>query len=302
MSSPLLTGAAEPTVFAPLLTPFQGPDLEVDLDWMSRHLDFLRERGVDGVLPLGTNGEFPSLSYRERCAILDHVALEKGSLLTIAGGASPSIQETVAIGRRAAERGFDAFLVPPPYYFKGVDDEEVAAAFRYVLDRVEIPVLLYDFPKQCIIEVSEGVLDRLRGHERLRGIKLSLADPEIVRQRCERYPELAMFVGNDHLLAGGLRDGAAGGITALANWVPQVHRRLLAAHASGADTGDAQAELSRWRSVFEAHPMQGALKYALHTAGLPARHVRPPLRDLTETEKVSLAAELKELGHSTSMS
>lgn len=292
--------SSRPSVFAPLVTPFRGEDLGLDLDWMSRHLAFLAERGVDGVLPLGTNGEFPSLSYRERRAVLDHVAAERGRLRAIAGGASSSITETVALGHHAAELGYEAFLVPPPFYFKGVGPAEIAAALRFVLDRVEIPVLLYDFPKQCILEIGPEVLSRLEDHPRLAGLKLSVSDPDIVRRRREQFPRIQIFVGNDHLLSSGLEAGCEGGITALANVVPGVHRRLLDRRSAGEDVAEDQAELSRWRSLFERYPMQAALKEALSFAGFEPVHTRPPLRELTSAEKESLRAELRALGFEVS--
>ncbi len=283
-------------MFAPLVTPFRGEELDLDLEWMSRHLAFLADRGLDGVLALGTNGEFPSLSYRERRAVLDHIAAERGSLRVIAGGASPSITETVALGQLAGELGYEAFLVPPPYYFKGVGAAEVAAAFEYVLDRVELPVLLYDFPKQCVVEVSSEVIARLAGHPRLAGLKLSVSDPSVVRDRCARFPDLQIYVGNDHLMAEGLKFGAVGGITALANVIPRVHRRLLDGWMTGEGVEEAQSELSGWRTIFERYPMQAALKEATRLAGLAAVLVRPPLRELTAAERQSLGVELRALG------
>ena len=109
-------------VFAPIPTPFSPKDRTINFDYIRRHLEFLNDKGVHGVVVLGTNGEFPSLSIEERKNIISWVMKFRGKLKVIAQTGTSSFVETVELCDFAKELGVDGFLVATPYYFKNITE------------------------------------------------------------------------------------------------------------------------------------------------------------------------------------
>ncbi len=107
-----------PQLFVASLTPFTSPTGGVDHEWIPRHLRWLESHGVDGVVPCGTTGEGPSLSVAERQAVIDTVLAHRGGLRVIPGTGCAALPDTIALTSYAIERGADAALVLPPFYFK----------------------------------------------------------------------------------------------------------------------------------------------------------------------------------------
>ena len=108
-------------VFAPIPTPFSLKDQTIDYEFIRRHLEFLKKKGVQGVVVLGTNGEFPSLSIEERKNIISWVTKFKDNLKVIVQTGSSSFVETVGLCDYAIKNGADALLIATPYYYKNIN-------------------------------------------------------------------------------------------------------------------------------------------------------------------------------------
>ena len=121
-----------PELFAASVTPFVSNTGSVDHAWIPRHLRWMEANGVDGVVPCGTTGEGPSLGVAERMAVIDTVLANRGRLKVIPGTGCAALPEAIALSRYAIERGADAALVLPPFYFKGMSDGGLLAFFRAV--------------------------------------------------------------------------------------------------------------------------------------------------------------------------
>ncbi|MCD6288913.1 MAG: dihydrodipicolinate synthase family protein [Anaerolineae bacterium] len=288
-------------VFAPTVTAFHYTSGDLDLEWITQLLSFLKRRGCDGVVPAGTTGEGPSLGFDERRRLIDHVVAHADGMTVIAGTGTPSLTDTIELTRHAFRSGVDGVLVLPPYYYRAAPVEGIADYFRRLCDRALEPgqrIFLYHIPRVSGVPVTHGMLDSLMAThaECVGGLKDSSGDPESLRSFIQRYPRLRVFCGSDSLARLAYTEGAAGTITVMANLIPdrlQALRRM----SDLAEANRLQAYLTRARQTLRAYPTQAAFKYALHRiAGLPETATRPPNVELTFEQQVRLDRDLIELG------
>ena len=289
-----------PRIVAAAVTPFSDGGAELRLDFIPQHLAYLEHRGADGLLTLGTNGEGVSLSLDERRAVIDAVLTHRGGLRVFAGTGCAALPDTIDLSRYALERGADAVMIVPPFYFKGVDDAGLINYYAALLDALprERSVILYNIPSVSAVEITDGLVDGLLDHyaDRLLGIKDTSGDIERTRRYINRYPQLAVYNGNDDDLAGAAELAIAGAISAVANVFPDLIARVFRTHETKGDVAGAQAEVAQVRELLTRFPSHSAIKHLLHLiAGLPLTHVRPPLRDLTADEASALARAVESL-------
>jgi 4-hydroxy-tetrahydrodipicolinate synthase len=286
-------------VICATLTPFTSEHGGVDEGWIAEHLRFLEQHGISGVLALGTTGEGPSMSWEERRRVLDVVLEQRGGLSVIAGTGCAALPETIALSRYAIERGADAVLVVPPFYFKDVPESGLLAYYRAVCDALpdDARLLLYHIPQVTAVPISPGIIEGLlQSHRRqLYGLKDSSGDMLYLTALLQDYPRLRVLVGNETQAANGLVDGAAGMISALANAWPDLVGAVWRAHQEQGDIHTAQGELTK---LFHACAGTRAplLKAALPwVSNLPRTSVRAPLANLSEAEAEHLRAALSRL-------
>lgn len=290
-----------PRVVPAVVTPFSEGGEHLLFDWIPQHLAYLQDRGADGVLALGTNGEGVSLSLQERRDVIDGVLAHRGRLAVFIGTGCASLPETIELSRYAVERGADAALVVPPFYFKQIESEGLIAFYETLLDALppQRKVILYNIPQMSGVEISDELVDALveRHPERLLGIKDTSGSPERTRRYVERYPQLAVYSGGDHNPAQALEAGALGAISGDANVLPDRFAAVFRAHDTGEDIAAPQAKADDIHEAMRGLPSHSAIKHLLHlVAGLPLTHVRPPLRDLTPDEVETLSHRVQEVG------
>jgi 4-hydroxy-tetrahydrodipicolinate synthase len=288
--------------FPAIVTPFTQGGREVDFDWMGGHLAYLRRRGADGVLALGTNGEGLSLSLAERKQVVDAVIRQRPDpgLAVMVGSGCAALPETVELSNYALERGADGLLIVPPFYFKDISDEGLLAYYESVLAALPVGarVFLYNIPKISGVPITHPVLDGLLQSypDRLAGLKDTSGQLSTLEGYLQRYPSLSVFTGSDGLAAEGYRLGAAGCISGVANVFPDLMGAPVKAR-SQQERDAAQAAIDRVRGLVHGYPTPSVLKHLLRiVAGLPHSYVRPPLRDLTPQETAELERRTQELG------
>ena len=265
---------------APVPTPLDG-HLQFDPAAQKAHLSWLASEGLDGVLVLGTNGEFPSFSLAERIAVAEAAAVAGAGMHLILGVGSCALPEVGTMLDVAARCGYEAVLCPPPFYFRAASAGGLAAFFREVLDTSSVPVLLYHIPQVTGVPISEEILDRLEGHERLAGVKDSSGDPQQLAWLCRRFRDQAYIVGSDRLVTTCLDAGGRGSITAAASVAP---RLVNSVHRGDA----AQDELDALRGLLEDYGLGPAVKAILRRTGLGEYATRPPLLDLDPSSEEAL--------------
>jgi 4-hydroxy-tetrahydrodipicolinate synthase len=288
--------------FPAIVTPFTRGGRKVDFDWMGGHLAYVRRRGADGVLALGTNGEGPSLSLAERKQVVDAVLRQRPDrgLAVMVGSGCAALPETVELSNYALERGADGILIVPPFFFKDISDEGLLAYYESVLGALPAGarVFLYNIPRISAVPITHAVLDGLLKSypDRLAGLKDTSGDLPTLEGYLQRYPSLAVFTGSDGLAAEGYRLGAVGCISGVANVFPDLMGSPAKAR-SQQEREAAQEAIDRVRSIVHSYPTPSVLKHMLRiVAGFPQTYVRPPLRDLTPQEAVELERQTRELG------
>lgn len=280
--------------YAATVTPFTRGGAEVDVGAIAPHLAFLAERGGEGIVPIGTTGEFASMSVDERRAVLDEVAAVRGNLRAIACVGSCALPDAIALGRHAVRKGFEALLLPPPFYDHAPRTAGVVGFFRAFLEAVEAPTVLYHIPARTGVPLTPEIVEPLLAYPHLAGIKDTGGEVGTTARFVRDFGDrLEILIGSDALVAEAHRAGAVGTISAMANIVPEAVAAVSKALREGGDADGAQARLNRIRAALKARPMPAALKAALALlAGLPRTAVRPPAVDLEPDEVRALEADL----------
>jgi 4-hydroxy-tetrahydrodipicolinate synthase len=256
-------------------------DLRFDPVAQETHLSWLASEGLDGVLVLGTNGEFPSFSLAERIGVAEAAAAAGSGLRLMLGVGSCALPEVITMLGVAADCGFGAVLCPPPFYFRAAPADGLAAFFREVLDASSVPVLLYHIPQVTGVPISEEILDRLEGHERLAGVKDSSDVPDEMTRLCTRFRDRAYLVGSDRLVTACMAAGGRGSITAAASVAPGL--------VGAVRRGDAdQSRLDEVRALLEAYGLGPSVKAILRRCGLGEYATRPPLLGLDPSRAEAL--------------
>ena len=282
-------------VFAPIPTPFSEKDLTINFDYIRRHLEFLSHKGVDGILVSGTNGEFPSLSIKERKNIISWVMKFKRKLKVLVQVGTSSFVETISLSHYAMEKGADALLVCAPYYFKNFDEIGLIDYYFQIFNRVKHPIFLYHMPQVTHVPITEKVVESLLSFSNFLGLKESSGQWSTTKLYIEKFRQLHIFTGNDLLFKDALEIGGGGCITAVCNSLPELPVSLFHSLRAGEDVSYIQERLSAYRTLLQKFPLQAATKYILQLRGFPTARVRPPLVDLTESQKRELERGLTEL-------
>ncbi len=283
-------------VYPAAVTPMT-PAQKIDFESLAKLLSWFESAGCRGAVLAGTNGEGPSLSAIEKRELIERAAGMRGKLDLILGIATPSLEEAVWLGRRAADSGAIAALVMPPGYFREASEEGLAAWFEALLDRSPIPILVYNFPQRTGITLRPGLIERLGRHPQMAGVKDSSSEEaNLAGYREALGDDKVLFVGNETLLLSAMESGWTGTISGAANSVPHALASIVEAWSEG-DRTSAQERFSILLPVLEA--LRAAPQPAGHK-GVLARFgvldwptVRLPLEaaDASVTESLCAAIE-----------
>jgi 4-hydroxy-tetrahydrodipicolinate synthase len=275
-------------VYCATVTPMSERGESVNLSCIGPMLAHLGSRGIDGFVPLGTTGEFASLSFGEKTEVLAESAATKSGLRMIVGCGSSSLRETFDLVALAAKKGADGVLVPPPFYFRNASEAGIEDFFCRVLERAEIPVLIYHVPLLTGIPIERKMLERLAARfPQLWGIKDTGGKIQDTNRYLAAKPG-RVLLGSDSTMLAGLAAGVQGTISACANVVPELVSIIYARHRKREDADRLQDRLTSVRNSLKSLPFHSALKRWLRFQGIDAGDVRPPLQNLTSAEDDSL--------------
>ena len=281
---------------AALVTPF-AEDGTLDTARWAEHAVALLEAGCDGVTAFGTTGEGYGIGLRERRTALEALAETRIAFETQlhCGVVDPTIEGAAEQGRQALDAGARGLLVAPPFYLKGVGDAGLFAWFARVFDAIGAGlrgVILYHIPGQTQVPLSVDLVARLREAypQAITGIKDSSGDWATAEAFLAAHGDLAVLIGDERLLARGMRAGAAGSICGVANIVPERLRAIV--HDA---TDDAQVE--RIVDLIVSHPILPAVKALVaHRRGDAGfRAMRPPSEELEPARRDALVAAFERL-------
>lgn len=275
-------------VIAASLTPLDA-DLNADILRLAAHCQTLLDAGCADVVVLGTTGEANSFTAEEREQILEGlIGAGVPAPRIIAGTGCCAGGDTVRLTKHALALGVDRVLMLPPFYYKGVSEQGVFAAYGRVIDAVgdsRLRVYLYLIPQFSGVEISEEVIARLvdRFGGSIAGLKDSAGTWRQTEALCKRFgSRMDVLVGNERYMVDALAAGAAGCVTATANVAAPLIRTLYDS-AAREDALELERNVGAVRSAFEAFPLVAALKAYLcrQTGDMRWRNVRPPLTALS---------------------
>lgn len=290
----------KPEFIVPVVTVFDEQG-QVDLEANIQVWNGLIERGVDGILLHGSNGEFFTLSAAERTQLIEAaVAATRGKVKLIVGTGTNAGDETVALSNRALELGADAVMVITPFYF-GLGHQGIVEYFCAVASQIEGDVMLYNFPARTGNDIdADAVRQIVTRCPNVVGIKDTVTDMghtrAIIETLADVAPEFIVYSGFDENFAHNGLAGGNGCIAALANIYPEL------THAWAEALGSADWELvekiqhviDKLADVYTVAPLfVPAVKYAMSVRGLPVKPIcRSTVLELTDDQKAQVEAIL----------
>ncbi len=300
-----MTTLAVSGVFSAAATPLNA-DLSPDHGLFAEHCRRLLEEGCHGVALLGTTGEANSFSMRERMEMLEKViASGIGSDRLMPGTGVAAIPETVELTRHALSTGVDKVVMLPPFYYKGVSDDGLFAAYSRIIEAIADPrlkVVLYHIPQVSGIALSVPLVGRLVAAfpRTVVGIKESFGDFANMQALVKAYPGFAVFPGADPLMLPLLREGGAGCITATSNLIAASLRTVFDNFdkpGGEAEVEAAQARINAWRTLSNSYAQIPTIKAMVGLKhGEPGwPRLRPPLMALSERELAELKPRIAAL-------
>jgi 4-hydroxy-tetrahydrodipicolinate synthase len=282
-----------------LVTPFRRH--EVAYDDLAKLVEFQIKGGIDGLVPVGTTGESPTLSHEEHLEVIRAVmAAARKRVPVIAGTGSNSTHEAVELTQLAHAAGADAMLVVAPYYNKP-GQEGLFQHYCAVADATDRPLILYSIPGRCGIEIGVPVVERLAARfKHVRWVKEAGGSVDRVDQlKAALGSEITVLSGDDALTLPFMAVGAEGVISVASNLlVREVGQLVRLALAN--DYAKARKLHQKLYPVFKAlflEPNPVPIKAALARAGvIGSAEVRLPLSPLTPATAQILEKELRALG------
>lgn len=286
--------------FTALVTPFT-PDNKVDEAAFRRLIDFQFDNGVTGIVPVGTTGESPTLSYEEHKRVIAlAVEYAKGRGPVIGGTGSNSTDEAIELTQAAEAAGCEAVLQVCPYYNKP-SQEGLFQHFKAIADNTKCKIILYSIPGRSSIEIGVDTTARLAAAcPNIVSIKEAGGSVERVNQLVAALPEsFTVLSGDDSLTLSFMAVGAAGIISVASNLIPRQMSDLVNAALAGDYAGALVLHRKYYRlfSAFlklDTNPVP--IKTAMAIKGMMRADLRLPMVGMSADKAAELRAVMVELG------
>jgi 4-hydroxy-tetrahydrodipicolinate synthase len=282
--------------FTALVTPFR--DGVIDGSAFEQLIETQIAAGITGIVAIGTTGESPTLSHEEREQVIS-VAVAKADkrCLVLAGTGSNSTQHAIADTKLAEKLGVDAALLVGPYYNKP-SQEGLFRHFKAIADATSLPIMLYNIPGRCGVDIMPETVARLAKECRnIVSIKEASGSVERVGELRRRLPdEFTILSGDDSLTLPFMAVGAAGVVSVASNLCPTEVCALVRAAESG-DLKLAEKLHRKLLSLFKdlfIEPNPVPVKTALGWRGAMSSEVRLPLCEMGEANQARLRKTLEE--------
>jgi 4-hydroxy-tetrahydrodipicolinate synthase len=285
--------------FTAMITPFARDG--VDVARLQANVAFQIEQGIDGLVPVGTTGESPTLSHEEHRLVIEKVVEAAARRVkVIAGTGSNSTAEALELTRHAKRVGADAALMVNPYYNKPTQ-EGLYRHFATIADAVDLPIVLYNIPGRTGITMSPQTVARLNDkHANIVAIKEATGSLDIaseIASLCDPR-KLTILSGDDSLTLPLMSIGGKGAISVLSNLLPAKVKALAAAALAGdfAQARRLHLELFPLCKVMfiETNPIP--IKTAMAMKGLDTGELRLPLCEMADAARAQLESALRDHG------
>lgn len=294
----------EEGIIVALAAPFDANGVLMEAE-LARHLAWLRETGVQGVVALGSTGEFPLLDLAQRNTVLDAVARHAGDLPVVANISDNRPSVVAELGRRARELNFAGVAIMPPSFFPTPGEDQLAH-FLFAAEAAQLPVMLYNFPELTGNRIAPETVAAFAEQALMSAIKQSGGEfayhEELVRLGKERG--FVVFSGSDLRIPEARALGACGSIGGMVNYVPEI----MLEQDRACRTGDTEQAQNLALRMAEVGRLVNQLSFPENVAaGLRARGFDPgtPKRCLSEPTLAriqSVAEALRTLLHGYDLS
>ena len=283
-----------------VVTPFDENE-DVDEEGFRRVINYLIDSGVHGLFPVGSQGEFFSLTNEEKKRLID-IAVEeaRGRVFVMPNTGAITTRESIELSQYAEKAGADCISIITPFFISP-NQQELYQHIKDICQSVKIPVLCYNNPGRTGgVALTPATLARLAEElPNFAGIKDSSGDLTQVAEMIRLCPpHFKVIMGRDTLIYGALVYGAAGAIAATANVAPKLIVGIYQAFKEGdyERAKQYQLELAPLRAAFGLGTFPVVVKEALTMMGLPGGRCRKPIEPLNSEKRAQLRAILVSMG------
>ena len=283
--------------FTALVTPFNNGS--VDEKAFRGLVDWQIAEGTNGLVPVGTTGESPTLSHEEHNEVVEWcVEQAKGRVPVVAGAGSNSTSEAIALAQHAEDAGADAVLVVTPYYNKPTQ-EGLYQHFKAINDAIGIPIIIYNIPPRSVIDMSVDTMQRLFELKNIAGVKDATANMvRVSQQRAAMGPEFNQLSGEDGTALGFNAHGGHGCISVTSNVAPRLCSEFQASCLKGDYAGalKMQDKLMPLHMALFIETSPAPVKYALSLLGKCAETVRLPMVPVADKTRAAVREAMVHAG------
>jgi 4-hydroxy-tetrahydrodipicolinate synthase len=275
--------------FTALITPFKNGSL--DEKAFRELVEWQIAEGTNGLVPVGTTGESPTLSHDEHMLVVEWcIDQARGRVPVIAGAGSNSTKEAVSLAQHAEQAGADAVLVVSPYYNKPTQ-EGLYQHFKAINDAIGIPIIVYNIPARSVVDISVDTMKRLYELKNIAGVKDATANmTRVTQQRAAMGADFNQLSGEDITALGFMAHGGDGCISVTSNVAP----RLCAQFQSACLRGDYATALTLQDKLAPLHlnlfveTSPAPVKYAMAVLGKCENLLRLPMVPATEKAQAAV--------------
>lgn len=281
-----------------IVTPFLK-DGSLDVESYAKFINWQISSGTEGIIPCGSTGEAPTLTEEEHETLVKiAVMYAKGKVPVIAGTGTYSTAQTIKLTRKVKELGADAALIVTPYYNKPTQ-EGMYQHFKAIHDAVDLPIIVYNNPSRCIVDMSVDTMARLADLKNIVGVKDASGDiTRPLKTKIKITKTFNQLTGDDALVVPFLAQGGVGCISVTANVAPKLCVDLHKAWRTGQyeKVAALNAQLMPLHEAMFCETNPGPVKYAAELLGLCSSFVRAPLWTISDHSKEQVKAALQKIG------
>jgi 4-hydroxy-tetrahydrodipicolinate synthase len=284
--------------YTAIVTPFRNG--QFDTNAFEKLVQRQIKAGIDGIVPVGTTGESPTLSYEEHIHVVkETVRIAKGKTIVMAGTGANSTQEAIYLTKAAEESGADASLQVCPYYNKPTQ-EGLFQHYSAIAKATRLPIILYSIPGRSGIEIAIDTVVRLaETHKNIVGIKEAGGNSDRVSQlRLTLGTKFDILSGDDSLTLPFMAVGAHGVVSVASNVIPREVSKMVSAFSEGNSSAALKIHTKYYplfKDLFiETNPLP--VKAALNMMGFLEEELRLPLVPMLPANRVKLERTMASCG------
>jgi 4-hydroxy-tetrahydrodipicolinate synthase len=279
-----------------LITPFDNGI--IDFETLDELVDFQLDNGIDGIVPVGTTGESPTLSHEEHKQVIERVVKTVGGKVpVIAGAGSNSTAEAIELAAFSKSVGADATLQVDPYYNKPTQ-EGFYQHFKAIAEEVDLPIVLYDIPGRCGAGMTPDTIVRLAEFENIVAIKDATGKMDHVSEVATQC-DLTILSGDDSMTLPIASVGGKGVVSVVANIVPADVKAMSDLILEGDLVSARQWHnklFALCRNLLSLSTNPIPIKAAISMLNLASEEMRLPMTPMDEDKKAVLRQTLETYG------